>query len=48
MKRALTARNVDATVQRYLGNILSVLLNIALVVALLGYFPWTRGTPSRV
>lgn len=38
MKRALTARNVDATVQRYLGNILSVLLNIALVVALLGYF----------
>lgn len=38
MKRALTARNVDATVQRYLGNIVSVLLNIALVVAILGYF----------
>ncbi|MEZ4222032.1 MAG: mechanosensitive ion channel family protein [Polyangiaceae bacterium] len=38
MRRALTARQVDATVQRYLGNILSVLLNIALVVALLGYF----------
>ncbi|HMR06231.1 MAG TPA: mechanosensitive ion channel family protein [Polyangiaceae bacterium] len=38
MRRALTARQVDATVQRYLGNIVSVLLNIALVVALLGYF----------
>lgn len=38
MRRALTARQVDATVQRYLGNIVSVLLNIALVVAILGYF----------
>ncbi|MBX3126349.1 MAG: mechanosensitive ion channel family protein [Polyangiaceae bacterium] len=38
MKRALTARNVDATLQRYLGNIVSVLLHIALVVAILGYF----------
>lgn len=38
MRRALTARDVDPTVQRYLGNIVSVLLNIALVVAILGYF----------
>jgi len=38
MKRALTARQVDATVQRYLGNIVAVLLNIALVIAILGYF----------
>ncbi|MFO0567677.1 MAG: mechanosensitive ion channel family protein [Polyangiaceae bacterium] len=38
LKRALTARNVDATLQRYLGNIVSVLLHIALVVAILGYF----------
>ena len=38
MKRALTARQMDATVQRYLGNIVSVLLNIALVIAILGYF----------
>lgn len=38
MRRALEARHVDATIQRYLGNILSVLLNCALVVAILGYF----------
>ncbi len=38
MRRALTARHIDATVQRYLSNILAVLLNIALVVAILGYF----------
>lgn len=38
VRRALAARNVDATIQRYLGSILGVLLNAALVVAILGYF----------
>lgn len=38
MHRALNARHVDATIQRYLDNIVSVVLNIALVVAILGYF----------
>ncbi|MCP6725934.1 mechanosensitive ion channel, partial [Klebsiella pneumoniae] len=32
------AQHVDATIQRYLGNIISVTLNIALVIAILGYF----------
>lgn len=34
----LTRRNFDATLQRYLANMLSVVLNILLVVAILGYF----------
>ncbi|TRW14690.1 mechanosensitive ion channel family protein [Glacieibacterium frigidum] len=34
----LTARNFDPTLQRYIANILGVLLNIVLVVAILGYF----------
>jgi small conductance mechanosensitive channel len=38
MSRILTARNFDATLQRYLSNILSVALNVILVVAILGYF----------
>jgi len=38
VSRGLTIRHVDATITRYLSNILSVLLNIALVVAILGYF----------
>jgi small conductance mechanosensitive channel len=38
MSRALSRQNVDPTVLRYLGNIVSVTLNIILVVALLGYF----------
>jgi small conductance mechanosensitive channel len=38
LQRALEAQHVDATIQRYLGNIISVALNIALVIALLGYF----------
>jgi small conductance mechanosensitive channel len=38
MQRALTARNIDPTIQRYLGNIIAVLLNIALAIAILGYF----------
>ena len=36
--RVLTARNFDPTLQRYIASILSVLLNIVLVVAILGYF----------
>lgn len=34
----LTKQEVDATVQRYLVNIVSVALNIVLVIVLLGYF----------
>jgi len=35
---ALTRREVDATLQRYLANSVNVALNIVLVVAILGYF----------
>jgi len=35
---ALTRRNVDATLQRYISSIIAVLLNIVLVVGILGYF----------
>ncbi|MFZ4690629.1 MAG: mechanosensitive ion channel family protein [Polymorphobacter sp.] len=38
MSRVLTARNFDPTLQRYIANILAVVLNIVLVVAILGYF----------
>jgi small conductance mechanosensitive channel len=38
LSRLLTARNFDATLQRYIANILNVALNIVLVVAILGYF----------
>ncbi len=38
LSRVLTARNFDPTLQRYIANILSVVLNIVLVVAILGYF----------
>lgn len=34
----LTKRNFDATLQRYIANILAVILNIVLVIAILGYF----------
>ncbi len=36
--RALEKQRVDPTLLRYLGNIVSVVLNIVLVVAILGYF----------
>src|SRR5262249_54575193 len=36
--RALARQHVDPTLMRYLGNILTVALNVVLVVALLGYF----------
>ena len=35
---ALDRQRIDPTLQRYVGNILSVALNIVLVVAILGYF----------
>jgi small conductance mechanosensitive channel len=35
---ALTRRNFDATLQRYIASMLGILLNIVLVVAILGYF----------
>ncbi|MEK7829932.1 MAG: mechanosensitive ion channel family protein [Acidobacteriota bacterium] len=38
MRRALDNQRIDATIQRYLDNIISVTLNVALVVAILGYF----------
>jgi small conductance mechanosensitive channel len=38
VSRALTRQHVDPTLMRYLGNILTVALNVVLVVALLGYF----------
>src|SRR5262249_13050041 len=36
--RAFALRHIDATISRYLVNILNVLLNVALAVAILGYF----------
>ena len=38
VSRVLTARNFDPTLQRYIANILGVVLNVVLVVAILGYF----------
>jgi small conductance mechanosensitive channel len=35
---ALTRQEVDPTLQRYIGNIVGVALNVVLVVAILGYF----------
>jgi small conductance mechanosensitive channel len=35
---ALTRQQVDPTLLRYIGNIVSVALNVILVVAILGYF----------
>lgn len=37
-QRTLEKQHVDATLLRYLGNIVSVALNIALVIGILGYF----------
>ncbi|HET7085929.1 MAG TPA: mechanosensitive ion channel family protein [Rhizomicrobium sp.] len=36
--RVLTARKLDPTLQHYIANILAVVLNVVLVVAILGYF----------
>ena len=38
LRRALAGQNVDATLSRYLQTGLSVLLNVALIVAMLGFF----------
>ena len=38
LSAGLTRQHTDPTLMRYLGNIVSVALNIALVVAILGYF----------
>ena len=38
MSAGLERQNVDATLRRYLGNIVNIALNVVLVVALLGYF----------
>jgi small conductance mechanosensitive channel len=38
VSHVLTARNFDPTLQRYITNILAVILNIVLVIAILGYF----------
>jgi small conductance mechanosensitive channel len=38
IQRALERQKVDATLIRYLGNIVTVALNIALAVGILGYF----------
>ena len=36
--RGLAVRHIDATIARYLSNILNVIFNIALAVAILGFF----------
>jgi len=38
LSTALTRQHVDPTLMRYIGNIVNVALNIALVVAILGHF----------
>jgi small conductance mechanosensitive channel len=38
MSAGLARQNIDATLVRYMGNIVSVALTIGLIVALLGYF----------
>ena len=38
ISRAFERQKVDPTLLRYVGNIVSVLLNVALIVAILGYF----------
>jgi small conductance mechanosensitive channel len=38
MKKAFESKNLDESLTRYIGNFVSVTLNIILVVAILGYF----------
>ena len=38
MSKVLTARNFDPTLQRYMANIVGVVLNVVLVIGILGYF----------
>src|SRR5262245_55285673 len=38
VQKALSTHNIEPTVLRFMGNALSVALNVTLVVAILGYF----------
>ena len=38
LQRALERQHVDPTLMRYMGNIVTVALNVALVIGILGYF----------
>src|SRR5690606_2416921 len=38
MQRAMSRNHVDPTLTKYLGSIVAVMLNIALVLGILGYF----------
>jgi small conductance mechanosensitive channel len=38
VQRTLERQKVDPTLLRYVGTVISVLANIALVIAILGYF----------
>src|SRR5262245_41455293 len=38
VQRALTRQKIEPTVLRFMGNTISVALNVTLVVAILGYF----------
>jgi small conductance mechanosensitive channel len=38
LQRTLTRQNIDPTLLRYLGNMVTVVLNIALAIGILGYF----------
>ena len=38
LQKALTGHNIEATLMRFIGNTISVILNITLVIAILGYF----------
>ena len=38
VQRAMTAQKIEPTLLRYAGSIISVTLNVALVIAILGYF----------
>src|SRR5258706_5661786 len=38
LSAALARQEIDPTIQRYVGNILHVVLNVVLIVAILGYF----------
>ncbi len=38
VQKALAKQDIEPTVLRFVGNTISVLLNITLVVAILGYF----------
>src|SRR4029434_9797223 len=47
VSRSLTIRHVDATITRYLDNILRVVLNVALALAILSLFGMETTTSHR-